>query len=278
MNKDGSPDLRFRDNRELPIVLYGDVALWSDSDFNLILQVTRLDIIDLFGEAVRRLAAYRRHAIMKGDDDHRAVAAPASSAVVAVTTQATSIDIVSKGESDMSRKGPFGLWMGMTADDFEGDLEEVAPCKYRTPIVPKPHSAFEFYVVQIPPRAGLAWIKAIGKTVDTSAYGLELKSAFEAMEAKLSATYGRHKKYDFLMQDSIWDEPRDWMAGLQNGERVLMAEWSNEHRSSLADALVSVALFANAVDTTLGYLAIEYTFENGAMADAEIAALEDDAL
>lgn len=178
----------------------------------------------------------------------------------------------------MSRKGPFGLWMGMFISDFDAPLEEIAPCKFMVPVVPKPHSAFERYVCQISPQSGLSWIKAIGKTIATSSYGVELKSAFDAMEQKLAATYGRQKKFDFLMHESIWNEPRDWMQAILNKERVLISEWNKDTGASLADSLTSVALVLGVFDTSSGYIAIEYSFENAAQAEAEIAAMEDDAL
>lgn len=178
----------------------------------------------------------------------------------------------------MSRKGPFGMWMGMTISDFEAPLDEVAPCKFIAPVVPKPHSAFERYVCAIAPRSGLSWIKAIGNTIQTSSYGIELKTSFDVMEQKLVATYGRQKKLDFLMYESIWNEPRDWMQSIVNKERVLMSEWSKETGALLTDSLSSVALVLGVLDTSSGYIAIEYSFENATKAEAEIAAMEDDAL
>ena len=144
----------------------------------------------------------------------------------------------------MSKKGPFGLRMGMSLAELEAEAIEVAPAKYRVSTVPKPHSAFESYVLQIAPVNGLAWIKAIGHTIPTSVYGLELKAAFEAMEKKLSATYGKEKKTDILLQNSIWNEPRDWMQSLLNRERILIAEWSAAHGSSLPEGLSAVGLVA----------------------------------
>ena len=178
----------------------------------------------------------------------------------------------------MSRKGPFGLWMGMRSSDFEQPLNEIAPCKFQAPVVPKPHSAFERYIVQVSPHAGLSWIKAIGKTIETSGYGIELKLAFDSMEQKLAATYGRQEKHDFLMHESIWSEPREWMQSVLSKERILMSQWSKETGASLVDSLSSVALVMGVYDTSTGYIAIEYSFENSAKAEAEIAALEDDAL
>jgi hypothetical protein len=178
----------------------------------------------------------------------------------------------------MSSSGPFGLWMGMTADDFSLPLEEVSSCKFWAPEVPKPHSAFSRYAVLITPSHGLSWIKAVGLDISTSSYGIELQSAFENMKTKLTKGYGKSKTVDVLMYESIWNEPRDWMQGLLNKERVLMTEWSKDTGASLANSLTSVALVVDVVDTSTGYIAIEYSFENFADAEAEIAAMEDDAL
>ena len=176
------------------------------------------------------------------------------------------------------RNGPFRLAMGMSLPEIQGDLQEVAPGKYRTNAVPKPHSAFAYYVLQVTPKQGLSWIKAIGIQISTSVYGVEMRSAFESMKNRLTAVYGKCYVMDFLMQDSIWNEPRDWMQALHNGERALTAIWEPKHGSSLKDSLASVGLMASAIDTTTGYLAIEYSFENSDAADAEIAAKEDEAL
>jgi hypothetical protein len=178
----------------------------------------------------------------------------------------------------MSSSGPFGLWMGMTADDFSLPLEEVSLCKFWAPEVPKPHSAFSRYLVLITPSFGLSWIKAVGPDISTSTYGIELRSAFDSMETKLTKTYGKSEISDFLIHDSVWSEPREWMQGLLNLERVLMAEWSRDTGATLAHSLASVALVVGATDTSTAYIAIEYSFENAADGEAEMAAMEDDAL
>jgi hypothetical protein len=130
----------------------------------------------------------------------------------------------------------------------------------------------------VTPKNGLSWIKAIGKDIPTSAYGIELKSAFDVLERKLESTYGKHEKSDFLLPDSIWQEPRDWMQSFLQRERFLNAIWDSTHGSSLPDSLISVGLFVNVTDVDSGYLAIEYAFENEAASSAEIASAEDEAL
>ncbi|WP_296270197.1 hypothetical protein [Pseudomonas sp. UBA6323] len=157
-------------------------------------------------------------------------------------------------------------------------MEEIAPFKYITNIVPKPHSAFERYIVQITPNAGLSWVKSLGHTISTNRFGLTLLTAFNSMEEKLSAAYGGKIRTDFLMDGSIWNEPQDWMQALQLRERFLGVTWDNSTGANLKDSLSSIYLGATAVDTECGFIFIEYSFENSSQAEAEIAASEDDAL
>jgi hypothetical protein len=178
----------------------------------------------------------------------------------------------------MNTTGPFGVRMGMTLEEIGGKAEEVAPGRYLVATLPKPHSAFSSYVVQVTPRCGLSWVKGIGETIQTNVYGLGVITAFDSLEKKLSDTYGKGERTDTLLPDSIWDEPRDWMQSMLAGERFLMTVWSPEHGCALPNSLVSVGLIAGATDDTHGYISVEYSFENAASADEEIAADEDDAL
>jgi hypothetical protein len=172
-------------------------------------------------------------------------------------------------------KGPFGLSMGMSLDEVYsevyGEIKEVAPGKYRANRVPKPHSSFEFYALQITQVHGLSWINAIGKAIDTDTYGHDVKLIFNAMRNELAITYGKHKIFDFLKHGSIWNKHRDWMQGFLNKERVLMALWEPAHGSSLRDSLICVALIVSATDKNSGYLTVEYSFTNNAAAESYLA-------
>ena len=176
------------------------------------------------------------------------------------------------------KKGPFGLEMGLKRDEYLGSLQEVKPGYYQAAEVPKPHSSFEFHILEFGPSSGLSWIKAIGKTIETNDFGTPIESAFEEMKTKLVKTYGASENISYLMEGSIWSEPRDWMQGLLNGDRVLASRWEAHSHKQLPNHLSSIFLLAGATDTSSGYIAIEYAFENHAAAAEEIAALEDDAL
>jgi hypothetical protein len=174
--------------------------------------------------------------------------------------------------------GPFGLSMGLRIEDLEISMTEVKPCIYRAETLPKKHSAFQYYYLQITPVQGLAWVKSIGNTISTNPYGHELQSSFEEMKNKLEKIYGRSEAIDFLMYDSIWNEPRDWMQAIQNGERRLAAKWENSRGNQLPSNLSNIFLYVAAEDTYSGYIAIEYAFENQEASEREISMLEDDAL
>jgi len=98
------------------------------------------------------------------------------------------------------------------------------------------------------------------------------------MAGKLGSAYGAGKRFDFLMEGSIWNEPRDYMQALRERERVLAMEWSAEYDSPLRKDVTQVSLFACVGDGDTGYLAVEYVFSNKGASDYELAALEDGAL
>jgi hypothetical protein len=56
VNKNGGPDKRFKDNREIPVCQYEEVALRSDTGLNELLQVSRLGSAAGFASAIERLS------------------------------------------------------------------------------------------------------------------------------------------------------------------------------------------------------------------------------
>lgn len=174
--------------------------------------------------------------------------------------------------------GPFGLSKGLRKEDLDIQMMEVKPCLYKAEALPKKHSAFQYYYLQITPVQGLSWIKAIGNPTATNPYGGEIQNTFEAMRGKLENIYGRPENIDFLMYDSIWNEPRDWMQAIANGERTLAAKWDGKKGNGLPSDLDSIFLYVAAEDTYTGYIAIEYSFTNQEASEKEISMLEDDAL
>jgi len=174
--------------------------------------------------------------------------------------------------------GPFGLEMGMTLSTVR-DLTGVEPKKEGPNIYsitpPKPHPAFEAYVVRVNSKNEIYFVKAIGKDIITSIYGTELQSAFRELISSLERTYGKYKLYDYLKNGSIWDEPRDFMMAMIKKERYLMAFWDRDEGSNLPEDILNIAIAVIALSTNKGYLALDYSFINMEEAEKEIKAEED---
>lgn len=60
VNKNGSPDRRFANNRQLPVCLYDEIHFASRSGINEIIQVSRAGIGQGLEQAIRQLAKYTR--------------------------------------------------------------------------------------------------------------------------------------------------------------------------------------------------------------------------
>lgn len=59
-NKNGGPDRRFRDNKQIPICLYESMHLTSNSGINELVQFSRTDVVAAFVDGCRKLAALPR--------------------------------------------------------------------------------------------------------------------------------------------------------------------------------------------------------------------------
>jgi hypothetical protein len=181
--------------------------------------------------------------------------------------------------SESGSSGPFGLVAGTALTTMRAAYGASALANqtgvFTLKTVPKPHSAFEQYAVVATEQQGLCRVIAIGKTVSTSAYGSELRSAFASLEDGLTAKYGPHETIDRLNVGSIWSEPREWMTALQKKERVLAALWSVEQGSKLSNRVTSIGLEATALGNDSGYLRLYYEFDNLAACTSTLKARAD---
>jgi hypothetical protein len=58
VNKKGGADRRFKENRQLPVCLYGELSIQSATGLNELLQLSRREAIDGFIQAIRHLGAH----------------------------------------------------------------------------------------------------------------------------------------------------------------------------------------------------------------------------
>ena len=90
---------------------------------------------------------------------------------------------------------------------------------------PRPHSAFETYLLQYVGEIGVCTIKGLGKIIRNDAYGTRTISAIDKLHDQLAKKYGEGKKRDLLRHGSIWNEPRDWIMGIRKRERIYAYTW-----------------------------------------------------
>jgi len=140
---------------------------------------------------------------------------------------------------------------------------------------PNKNNMFETYVVKVHPKYGVYFIKAIGKNIETSGYGTEVKSAFNTLVAGVEKTYGKYKKTDYLQPKSIWNEGGDWMMGMVKKERYLFVQWNAKSGATLPSDIQSVFVVANALSSSKGYVVIEYYSPNDDKVEAEKTAQQD---
>lgn len=162
-----------------------------------------------------------------------------------------------------NRPGPFGFGYGMTTEQVvrllgKQAVKEAKDDRLLLATAPKPHPAFEEYMLFFSPKQGMLKIVAIGKTIQTNGFGEEARDAFIEIRDALQRTYGAPNTHDFLKSGSIWGEPRDWMGGLLKNERVLAEFW--DVKSTLPSHITSIELEAKALSSEEGYLRLAYEF------------------
>ena len=170
--------------------------------------------------------------------------------------------------------GPFGLNMGMSKAAIEtgSKLEAVEGQSnlYSTKIVPRPLDGVDFYTLLILPNAGLCQIRVAGRTINSSSHGVEIMARYRQLRDAIANTYGKYGESDFLRSGSIWDEPEDWMMALRRNERVLQAAYDAEEGSTMRNNVKQILLDAMAIDSSSGWILIQYKFENEEECQAEI--------
>jgi hypothetical protein len=160
--------------------------------------------------------------------------------------------------------GPFGFEYGMTKEQVIAAVGQNAVRKatddaLEITTVPKPHPAFESYVLIISPTRGLVKIVAVGNTIKTNGLGGEVRDAFTETQVLVARNYGSPEKaFDFLRSGSIWNDPQDWMMGLAKKERVLTSFWAFVNSPN---HITTMKLEAKALSAEAGYLALGYEFE-----------------
>ena len=133
---------------------------------------------------------------------------------------------------------------------------------YETKRLPKSLDFFEAYELWVEPGVGLCKVRAVGRTISSSSFGDQVKSEFNALEKLLLAAYGRNKQFDFLRGGSIWADGNEWMMSMLKKERTLASFWDESEGSTMKDHVLRIALYANGLSISRGFIEVVYEFDN----------------
>ena len=173
--------------------------------------------------------------------------------------------------------GPFGLSRGMSRAAIEAAIDSTLQPRndqahlYTTATVPRPLERVDFYVLLVLPNAGLCQIRVIGITVNSSSHGVELRNEYLRVRDALQEVYGTFGEADYLRTGSIWDEPEDWMMAVRRRERILQAAWDAEEGSTMRNNVKQILLGVSALNTSSGWITLQYQFDNEEECDAEMS-------
>ncbi len=171
------------------------------------------------------------------------------------------------GQSDKVWDGAFGLKFGMTFAEVEAVLgrdvldadrkEDDELRAYRWSVGDNGgKKGWQVARVYIHPSDGLFQFMCVN-VVKTDGWGTELKITYKDALNALNETYGKGDEIDRLAPGSLWDEPRDYMMGLLEGERILGAKWvfADGEQHPLNEIFMQV----EAISRKLGGVAIFYS-------------------
>jgi len=164
-------------------------------------------------------------------------------------------------------QGPFGFERGMTraqvialvgkdavdSKDSQGDSLWLYTA-------PKPHPAFDSYLLSISPEHGLLRIVGSGKTIEVGDAGSDLKEAFDTIVKAVAQKYGKPTDtHDFCTGGAECDSERFWMMSLQDKNRVLSTVWVLD--ANPVNEVKAISVQAKALSINKGYVVYACEFE-----------------
>jgi hypothetical protein len=174
--------------------------------------------------------------------------------------------------------GIFGLWMGMSLEEFTTPVRTVDLNEYRADTVPEPHPEFDSYSFQLAPETGLTSITASGRRTPSNPDGTELRERFESLCAELGQKYGPSHSIDHVDDDPRWLVPELWMRSVQEQGRICIAVWSKGAGHRLPADLRDVILMLRAHSETEGSLFLTCNSANHVQEEFDPAEFEDPTL
>jgi len=151
----------------------------------------------------------------------------------------------------------FGIEMGKSPPEYgceaQADNVGIYSC-----VAPKPHSAFEAYMVQASDKHGICWVKGVGKDISDNGYGTSTKSKHSELQSVLTKAYGEiSDTSDFIMPGALWDDANEWLMSINQKQRFYSVSWADLDVPGKPQ-LDTIYLGVSAVGSSKGYVFLEY--------------------
>lgn len=159
--------------------------------------------------------------------------------------------------SSMVNAGGFGVEFGQSPEKY-GCADMAGHPGHFDCTPPKPHSAFESYLVKASDEHGICWVKGIGKDISDNGYGTSTKNKYVELRELLIKAYGEPSaKLENLIPGSIWDDGNEFLMSLRQKERYHISQWEDLQISSKPQ-LNDIFLSIKATSGSTGYVNLEY--------------------
>ena len=157
----------------------------------------------------------------------------------------------------MSKAGGFGIELGKSPSEY-GCQAMSGSIGYFSCEAPKPHSAFEQYVVKASESHGICWIKGVGKDISDNGYGSSTLAKHAELKSVLSKAYGEiSETTDFVLPGALWSEADEWLMAIDKKQRFYSVNWSDLKVPS-KPKLKQIYLGVGATGNAKGWLTLEY--------------------
>jgi hypothetical protein len=158
----------------------------------------------------------------------------------------------------------FGFERGMTPEQVTNLVgaaaitntmpDQLGGVQYTLSTAPSPHREFQQYVLVFSKESGLLRVVAIGKNLETSSDGLQLRDHYDSLCTAMKTTYELERQLDFSRPGSLLNKPRDFMMGLLENDRVLAAFFKDGQGGQ-------VIIEPAATDNSTGYITVSYEYQ-----------------
>lgn len=136
---------------------------------------------------------------------------------------------------------------------------------YDCPRVPKPDPRMEAYVVHATEQTGICYVKGISHAQEDDSAGLDTMALVDALAVDFAAQYSEdYAGSKFLVSQSLWYEPADWMKSIAHGERSYSYSWQATAGQPYTDNVDAIWVGAKSRGGTAGYAVVEFYYANNA--------------